>query len=106
MTADAAVKGIRQNDAAGRIGIICDELHPPYNRPPLPKSLWKGDPLDGIWRKTPPDNLDMLTGRRVVGLDAAEKRAIESGGKVDAARALIADGRMRTPEDLIGLIRS
>jgi 3-phenylpropionate/trans-cinnamate dioxygenase ferredoxin reductase component len=81
MTADSAVKGIRQSDATGKVGIICAEPHPPYNRPPLSKSLWKGDPLDGIWRKTPPGNIEILTGKRVVGLDVAGKRALEAGGK-------------------------
>src|SRR5678815_4398060 len=51
MTADAAVGGIRSLDPEGSIGMIGIEPDPPYNRPPLSKSLWKGDALDTIWRK-------------------------------------------------------
>src|SRR6185503_14540483 len=42
MTADAAARGIRERDSKGTIGIIGAESHPPYNRPPLTKGLWKG----------------------------------------------------------------
>ena len=35
MTADAAAKGIRKVDDSGTIGIISNESHLPYNRPPL-----------------------------------------------------------------------
>src|SRR2546422_7311549 len=44
MTADAAAQGIREVDANGTIGLVGAEPHPPYNRPPLSKALWKGDP--------------------------------------------------------------
>jgi len=52
MTADAAVRGIREVDAHGTIGLIGNEPDLPYNRPPLSKGLWKGKPLENIWRKT------------------------------------------------------
>jgi NAD(P)H-nitrite reductase large subunit len=52
MTADAAVKGIREIDPEGSIGLIGMESDPPYNRPPLSKGLWKGKPFDSIWRNT------------------------------------------------------
>jgi hypothetical protein len=52
MTGDAAIHGIREVDRNGSIGLIGAELHPPYNRPPLSKGLWKGDPLESIWRQT------------------------------------------------------
>ncbi|MGH7986322.1 MAG: NAD(P)/FAD-dependent oxidoreductase [Candidatus Binataceae bacterium] len=52
MTADAAVRGIREIDASGSIGIVSAEPSPPYDRPPLTKALWKGKPFESIWRKT------------------------------------------------------
>jgi 3-phenylpropionate/trans-cinnamate dioxygenase ferredoxin reductase subunit len=52
MTADAAVRGIRELDNDGSIGLIGMEPDPPYNRPPLSKGLWKGKSLEGIWRGT------------------------------------------------------
>jgi hypothetical protein len=52
MTADAAVHGIREVDRSGSIGVLSAEGHPPYDRPPLSKKLWKGKPLESIWRQT------------------------------------------------------
>src|SRR6185436_2940172 len=51
MTGDAAAHGIREVDRSGSIGMIGDEAHPPYDRPPLTKGLWKGKPLESIWRE-------------------------------------------------------
>jgi 3-phenylpropionate/trans-cinnamate dioxygenase ferredoxin reductase component len=56
MTAAAAVDGIREVDSTSGIGMISTEPDPPYDRPPLSKALWKGKPLDSIWRK-PKNNL-------------------------------------------------
>src|SRR2546430_13226392 len=44
MTADAAARAIRETDPKAPIGLIGAEAHPPYNRPPLSKALWKGEP--------------------------------------------------------------
>jgi NADPH-dependent 2,4-dienoyl-CoA reductase/sulfur reductase-like enzyme len=82
MTAAAAINGIREVDATGSIGVISAEADAPYNRPPLSKGLWKGDPLDGIWRKTegaaPELHLDCVVTKIVPG----EKRVIDSKGNV------------------------
>ena len=48
MTGDAAVRGIREVDKQGSIGLIGSEPDAPYNRPPLTKGLWKGKPVDKI----------------------------------------------------------
>jgi hypothetical protein len=45
MTADAAVRRIREVDRNASIGLIGTEIDPPYDRPPLSKGLWKGKPL-------------------------------------------------------------
>ncbi|HET7153657.1 MAG TPA: FAD-dependent oxidoreductase [Candidatus Kapabacteria bacterium] len=73
MTADAAVQGIREIDQQGSIGMISRELHPPYNRPPLSKALWKGDPIDTIWRGTEKRNVTMHLGRTAALLDVNKK---------------------------------
>lgn len=52
MTADSAVQGIRELDTTGSIGILTTETHPPYDRPPLTKALWKGEDENKIWRHT------------------------------------------------------
>jgi 3-phenylpropionate/trans-cinnamate dioxygenase ferredoxin reductase subunit len=78
MTADAAVQGIRTIDPAGSICIISAEADPPYNRPPLTKALWKGDPVDSIWRKTQDHNITLQLNKVVVRIDAKEKRVVDS----------------------------
>lgn len=52
LTADAATRGIREMDEEGSIGLISMEPDPPYMRPNLSKGLWKGRPVEKIWRKT------------------------------------------------------
>jgi 3-phenylpropionate/trans-cinnamate dioxygenase ferredoxin reductase component len=75
MTADAAVSGIRDVDPKGTIGLISSDTDPPYDRPPLTKSLWKGKPLDSIWRHTHDRKIDLQLGRTVNAIDLEHKRA-------------------------------
>ena len=65
MTADAAVRGIRERDLTGRIGLISSEGHPPYDRPPLTKGLWMGTQEEEIWCKTDQENISLFLGRSV-----------------------------------------
>jgi NADPH-dependent 2,4-dienoyl-CoA reductase/sulfur reductase-like enzyme len=80
MTADAAVAGIRKHDGHGAITLIGAEPHPPYNRPPLSKGLWKGKPLDGIWRKTESLGVSLLLGRTARALDLATHTVTDDRG--------------------------
>lgn len=80
MTADAAVHGIREADGNASIGIISAETHPPYNRPPLSKGLWKGDATESIWRNTPNAGAHVELGRQAVEIDPANKRVTDDGG--------------------------
>jgi NADPH-dependent 2,4-dienoyl-CoA reductase/sulfur reductase-like enzyme len=80
MTADAAVQGIREVDSKGTIGLIGAEADPPYNRPPLSKGLWKGKPLDGIWRKTQDRDVDLHLSCRAETLDAQRKQITDDKG--------------------------
>jgi 3-phenylpropionate/trans-cinnamate dioxygenase ferredoxin reductase subunit len=82
MTADAAAHGIREEDAKGSIAIVGAESDKPYNRPPLTKGLWKGHAPDSVWRKTDETGATLVLGRRMVKLDAAEKRATDDRGEV------------------------
>jgi 3-phenylpropionate/trans-cinnamate dioxygenase ferredoxin reductase component len=82
MTADSAVQGIRQADASGNIGVIGAELHPPYNRPPLSKGLWKGDPVESIWRKAESSGVEVHLGREAKHLDAKNKRVNDDQGTI------------------------
>ena len=80
MTAAAAVDGIREVDATGSIGIVSAEPDAPYNRPPLSKGLWKGESLDGIWRKTKGKAPELHLGRVIKEIVPTEKRVIDSNG--------------------------
>ncbi|MDR7418974.1 MAG: FAD-dependent oxidoreductase [Armatimonadota bacterium] len=93
MTADAAVRGIRDVDPSGSIGLISAETHPPYARPPLSKGLWRGGSPDKIWRGTAELGADLHLGRTVQSLDLAAKRAVDNRGTVYAFdRLLLATG--------------
>jgi NADPH-dependent 2,4-dienoyl-CoA reductase/sulfur reductase-like enzyme len=80
MTADAAAQGIREIDFQGSIGLIGAEKDPPYNRPPLSKGLWKGKPLEEIWRHTENRNVDFHLGRRVERIDVPSKQVVDDRG--------------------------
>jgi NADPH-dependent 2,4-dienoyl-CoA reductase/sulfur reductase-like enzyme len=81
MAADAAVKGIREIDVNGSIGIIGQEPHHPYARPPLSKKLWKGKQLESIWLGTEGIGVTIHTGRRAVALDAATHEIRDDRGE-------------------------
>jgi NADPH-dependent 2,4-dienoyl-CoA reductase/sulfur reductase-like enzyme len=80
MTADAAVRGIREADRAGSIGLLGAEGHPPYDRPPLSKKLWKGKPLESIWRQTESPGVTLHLGRTARHLDPQNKRVTDDQG--------------------------
>src|SRR5215467_7834621 len=82
MTADATVHGIREVDRSGSIGVVGAEMHPPYNRPPLSKGLWKGKPLESIWRKSDDLGVTFHLGRRASHLDPQNKRVTDDAGTV------------------------
>ena len=93
MTADAAIGGIRESDPKGAIGLISAEPHPPYNRPPLSKGLWKGEPEDSIWRKTPTEGVALHLGRRAIGIDLKKKAVTDDRGTVHTfGKLLLATG--------------
>jgi 3-phenylpropionate/trans-cinnamate dioxygenase ferredoxin reductase component len=93
MTADAAARGIRERDSSGSIGIIGQDPHPPYNRPPLSKGLWKGDSPDSIWRKTEETGAELHLGRRVTTLDPRRRTATDDQGAThEYDRLLLATG--------------
>ena len=80
MTADAAVKGIREHDGDGSIVLVGAEPHPPYKRPPLTKGLWSGGDEAKIWKNTADAGAELVLGRRIVSLDLAAKRATDDQG--------------------------
>jgi NADPH-dependent 2,4-dienoyl-CoA reductase/sulfur reductase-like enzyme len=83
MTADAAAHAIRESDPNGSIGIISDDPHPPYNRPPLTKGLWKGDdPEKVVWRGTEKIGVELRERRRATALNTKQKTVTDDRGNV------------------------
>jgi NADPH-dependent 2,4-dienoyl-CoA reductase/sulfur reductase-like enzyme len=82
MTADAAIGGIREADPNGTIGLIGAESHPSYDRPPLSKGLWKGKPLESIWRKSGSQGVKLHLGRQARTLDPPKKSVTDDQGTV------------------------
>jgi 3-phenylpropionate/trans-cinnamate dioxygenase ferredoxin reductase component len=77
MAAASAITGIREVDDAGSIGVITAEPHPPYNRPPLSKLLWRGKPLSSIWRKANSATVTFHRGRTARTLDPRAKQIVD-----------------------------
>lgn len=93
MTAGAAIGGIREVDRNGSIGLIGAEPHPPYDRPPLSKGLWKDKPLESIWRQFDPQGVTLHLGRQARTLELPNKRVTDDRGTIYAFdKLLIATG--------------
>lgn len=89
MTAAAAADGIREVDATGTIGIISAETNPPYNRPPLSKGLWKGDPLESIWRKTTGTPAELHLRCLIREINPGKQQLIDYAGKIFSYEKLL-----------------
>lgn len=81
MTGDAAVKGIRERDPQGSIGMFSSESDLPYSRPPLTKGMWKGRPLEKIWLGTDKHNVEFHLGSTVIKIDPQAKQVQDLEGE-------------------------
>lgn len=93
-----AVQGLREAGFTGRLVLVGEELHYPYDRPPLSKQV-----LAGTW---PPERavladyhrlhdlgVDVRLGHRAVSLDAGARRvALDDGSAVEADAVVVATG--------------
>ncbi len=82
MTADAAVRGIRELDTSHTVGIISSEGDPPYSRPNLSKGLWGGKPLEKIWCNTQLLDVDLLLNRTIVTLNRESQTVVDEQGEL------------------------
>jgi len=81
MSADSAVRGIRDHDKDGSIGLVGADPEPPYARPPLSKGLWQGKEEATIWRGTADLGADLHLGRRVTRIDLEGHTAVDDQGE-------------------------
>jgi 3-phenylpropionate/trans-cinnamate dioxygenase ferredoxin reductase component len=81
LAGDAATEGIRELDTEGTIGMISMEPDPPYMRPDLSKGLWKGSPVEKIWRKTEDRVTGLHLNCKITQIDHQKKlvRDVEDG---------------------------
>jgi NADPH-dependent 2,4-dienoyl-CoA reductase/sulfur reductase-like enzyme len=82
MTADAAVRGIREVDPDGSICIVGSEAAAPYKRPPLSKGLWKGDPEETVWYWTEALGATIHSGRTIRMIDPEGHRVVDDHGEI------------------------
>lgn len=107
MTADAAVKGIREQDTSGTIGVISAEQDPPYARPPLSKDLWTGDEqLENIWCGTEKKGAELFLNRKAIALDRNQREVTDDQGDVyQYEKMLLATGgvprQLPFPDDVV-----
>ena len=101
--AAVAARNLRRRGFDGRIVLLGDEPHPPYQRPPLSKEFLSGaEGLDSLWilpQKWLADNdIDIVTGVEVRRVDAATRAVqIDGGPDIEADAVLFATGgRPRT----------
>ncbi|ONI88883.1 FAD-dependent oxidoreductase [Saccharothrix sp. ALI-22-I] len=87
----SAARALRAQSYDGRIVVIGDEPHQPYDRPPLSKDFLAGKAtVEDIALSTPDDaalDVDWRLGHKAVGLDAA-RRAV----RLDSGEELVSDG--------------
>ncbi|HET6361937.1 MAG TPA: FAD/NAD(P)-binding oxidoreductase [Gemmatimonadota bacterium] len=93
MAADTAMHAIREADPHGTIGVFGAEPHPPYDRPPLTKALWKGKPESAIWRDVKTAAADLHLGRRIERIDPRSSSVTDDRGTAFGyGKLLIATG--------------
>lgn len=93
MTAASALQGIRELDPSGPVAMFGLEKDPPYNRPPLSKGLWKGAPLESVWRRIQDSGLSFHPGRAITRIFPGERRVEDDqGGSHSYEKLLLATG--------------
>jgi 3-phenylpropionate/trans-cinnamate dioxygenase ferredoxin reductase subunit len=90
----AAATALRDREYDGRVVLIGDEAHPPYERPPLSKELLRGEITDESVLVHPANRyaerqIELRTGTRVAELDAGGPAVVLDDGERVAADAVI-----------------
>jgi 3-phenylpropionate/trans-cinnamate dioxygenase ferredoxin reductase subunit len=99
---------LREAGYAGRIVLIGDEAHLPYERPPLSKALLKGESslqACSLFSEASfiASGIEHLSGVRVIDIDPAEHRIdLDSGVSLSYTKLLLATGGQSRRLDLGG----
>ena len=89
MAGEAAAQALREADANATIGMLGDESHPPYDRPPLTKKLWKDGKEDDIWRPIDKARATVSLQRRATRIDRAAHAVDDDKGDTWQYRKLL-----------------
>ncbi|MCK4177312.1 NAD(P)/FAD-dependent oxidoreductase [Aciditerrimonas ferrireducens] len=89
-----AAEALRREGYRGRLVLLGDEDHPPYDRPPLSKAYLAGNLPPERLALRPPEklaelDLDLQLGRRAAGLEASDHRLVLEDGEELAADGLV-----------------
>ena len=109
LAAQRCARTLRASGYEAPVRIVCAEIEPPYDRPPLSKELLAGAVDEEAIALRPHDwyeknQIELILGRRAVGLDvAARKLELDDGTALQYEKLLIATGsRARRLPDLDG----
>ncbi len=97
LASSQAAKQLRVNPE-GRVTLVGEEPHAPYDRPPLSKEFLRGEKAKAELFFDPEESLreqgiDLVLGVRAQGLDLAQKTAtLANGEPIAFEKALIASG--------------
>src|SRR5450631_2805338 len=88
---------LRQHGFGGRIGLINDEAHLPYQRPPLSKAYLKGEGRPDSLMFRPEkfyhdQNIELIAARAVAIDRAARRLSLRSGAALDYGHLVLASG--------------
>ncbi len=92
------VEGLRDEGFKGRIVLVGDELHLPYDRPPLSKQVLSASwPPERVilagWQRLHDLGVQVEVGRRAVSLDAADAAVtLEDGTEIAGDAVVVATG--------------
>src|SRR5262245_29191544 len=93
-----AVQSMRAHNFTGAITLVCDEAHPPYQRPPLSKKYLAGElTRDRLYLRPASfyaeKNVTLAQSRRAEELDlAARKVRLDDGSSLTYDRLVLATG--------------
>jgi 3-phenylpropionate/trans-cinnamate dioxygenase ferredoxin reductase subunit len=107
-----AAQNIRERDKQGKIVLIGDEPHPPYDRPPLSKNFLTNDEMtpDDPYSKFddfyPKNQIELHTATRVTGIDrTARTVTLDNGTTFGYDKLLLATGARARPLNVPGADR-
>lgn len=80
-----AAAALRQQGFAGRVVVIGQEPHPPYQRPPLSKAFLAGElPVERVYLRPATfyvdNHIELLLGTRVIAIHRADRRIVLADG--------------------------